>query len=411
MPKLPIGFSPETARRSLLTSDEQHHLLTVAPTGAGKGVGCIIPALLSWDGPSVIIDPKGENFAVTADYRRSLGQRVAVLDPFGVTGFPSDSLNPLDIAKLQGSDLEDDVWTVVGLLIANVRSVDDPFWDERASALLYGALLRNVLAFGDRAHVGCLYDFCANNPSAEFGLMQSHSHRDVRAGAAVLDPALASKTSTAIIATASSHVSFLRNQKVCAALKDSSIPIGDIQSGAPMTIYIVLPPDRMKAHAKLLRLWVGVIMTAFMRRRRPVNVPTLVLLDEAAQLGELDELRTMLTLLRGYGVRVWTFWQDIAQIKRLYGADWPTIMNNCGIQQFFGASTPFAAAEVEAYLAGLSPRMLLKLRKDEMVLCRSGRMPEIAGRLNYLENSHLRAKAKANPFHLPPTTMVLPFSR
>src|SRR4051812_4199702 len=61
------------------------HLITVAPTGAGKGRSVIIPNLLSYDGPVVVTDPKGENFAVTARARRQMGHAVYKLDPFGVT--------------------------------------------------------------------------------------------------------------------------------------------------------------------------------------------------------------------------------------------------------------------------------------------------------------------------------------
>src|SRR5262249_20816184 len=61
-----------------------NHLMTVAPTGAGKGRGVIIPNLLSYPGPAVVIDPKGEAYQTTARRRRQLGQRVVVLDPFRV---------------------------------------------------------------------------------------------------------------------------------------------------------------------------------------------------------------------------------------------------------------------------------------------------------------------------------------
>jgi len=85
------------------------HLVTIAPTGAGKGVSCIIPALLSWDGPAIVVDPKGENHAVTAARRKALGQEVAVLDPFAVTDVRHlDSLNPLDLIDRDGASAADD---------------------------------------------------------------------------------------------------------------------------------------------------------------------------------------------------------------------------------------------------------------------------------------------------------------
>ena len=87
---LPLGTpaASKTARRAAtevpIFDDDEGHLITFAPTGAGKGVSCIIPALLTWDGPAIVIDPKGENYAVTARRRLELGQRVALIDPFNV---------------------------------------------------------------------------------------------------------------------------------------------------------------------------------------------------------------------------------------------------------------------------------------------------------------------------------------
>ena len=71
------------------------HLLTVAPTGTGKGRTAIVPNLLYYQGPVVVIDPKGENYAVTARCRREMGHRVFKLDPFGVIDSESESPEPL----------------------------------------------------------------------------------------------------------------------------------------------------------------------------------------------------------------------------------------------------------------------------------------------------------------------------
>ena len=69
----------------LLRYDGPGHVLTVAPTRAGKGVGAVVPNLLDHPGPVFVTDPKGENLALTALYRaRALGHDVVALDPFGL---------------------------------------------------------------------------------------------------------------------------------------------------------------------------------------------------------------------------------------------------------------------------------------------------------------------------------------
>src|SRR5262249_4764876 len=85
----PSGPAPEPL---LYRGDGQ--LMIIAPTGVGKGVGVIIPNLLTYAGSMIVVDVKGENFQVTARYRRRIGQSVVVLVPFGLVTDSGDGLNP-----------------------------------------------------------------------------------------------------------------------------------------------------------------------------------------------------------------------------------------------------------------------------------------------------------------------------
>src|SRR5262245_15542350 len=102
--KTPLGFgfgdpttTPSSGFMDPILMENEGHLITIAPTGAGKGVGCIVPALLRYQGPVIVVDPKGENVAITARRRGEMGHTVVVLDPIGVTDQPSASLNPLQL--------------------------------------------------------------------------------------------------------------------------------------------------------------------------------------------------------------------------------------------------------------------------------------------------------------------------
>src|SRR5258708_5668003 len=117
-----------------LYDDGEGHLITFAPTGAGKGVSCIIPALLAWDGPAIVIDPKGEAYGVTAARRRAFGHEVHVFAPFDVTGAPDKaSLNPLDLIST-GNAPADDAAVIARLVTQGFHFARDPYWDERAEA-------------------------------------------------------------------------------------------------------------------------------------------------------------------------------------------------------------------------------------------------------------------------------------
>lgn len=422
MSSLPLGYEqvkPRSLLKPELVEDRgPQHLITIAPTGSGKGVSCIIPALLSWTGPAVVIDPKGENYAVTAAYRRSLGQAVHVLDPFGVTDeVTSARLNPLDLLRLPGAVVSDDASTVVRLMMAGTMAIkQDPFWDERAETLLTGLLTHLVGIHQRSAGVDMLFSHindCYENVAVLMRHMLVSENILVKAAGAVLDINMSGKTGASILATAQMHVSFLRNESIALSLRDSTIPLEDVVSGKPMTIYIVMPPEKLRSHAKVLRLWLGTLMTAMARRRVRPAQSTLLLLDEAAQLGELEELRTALTLMRGYAVKVWSFWQDMSQLRRLYASDWQNLLNNCGVQQYFGAVSPFAAAEIDAYLMGMVPRSVFGMKQDEMVVLKDATAPRMLTRMNYLTERYLRVRADRNPYYpsIAETAEVIPLRR
>ena len=412
--QLMLGWQPAADRSTGLKSEAdgerlepiwhsgEGHLVTIAPTGAGKGVSCIIPALLTWDGPAIVVDPKGENFAVTAERRRQLGQKVAVLDPFNVTETEQwDALNPLDLVAADSPSAPDDAAVIAKLLIQGRVSVRDPFWDERAESLIAGLVL--YVAMTTRAPLRSLAEvrFLIEQNEAGLDATAKDMHRtgntDVAAAANILQTR-ASNTRSGIMSSTSSHLSFLRAGPVQSSLAESTISLEDVQRGLPMTIYLVVPPDKLISHGKLLRLWLGVLMTTLARRRRQPLKPTLLILDEAAQLGPLDELRAAVTLMRGYGVKVWSFWQDLSQLMHTYPLDWRSIMNNCSVQQMFGAATPQASAEVETYLGGRLPR-LAGLGQSEALLIERGETPRTVTRPNYLTDRMFRGLARSNPFY------------
>jgi type IV secretion system protein VirD4 len=88
-----IGRDSKTGK--LLRYEGPAHLLTMAPTRTGKGVGTIIPNLLTADRSVICIDPKGENARIAGRAREKFGP-VHILAPFGVAGRPSAAFNPLD---------------------------------------------------------------------------------------------------------------------------------------------------------------------------------------------------------------------------------------------------------------------------------------------------------------------------
>ena len=109
-----IGRDGKTGK--LLRYDGPAHLLTMAQTRTGKGVGTIIPNLLTADRSVICIDPKGENASIAGRARQQFGP-VHVLDPFGVTGMTSAAFNPLAMLDPDSLDVAEDASTLADALV------------------------------------------------------------------------------------------------------------------------------------------------------------------------------------------------------------------------------------------------------------------------------------------------------
>lgn len=399
-------LSPSSTLEPILDASEGH-LITVAPTGAGKGTGCIIPALLRYPGPVVVIDPKGENYAVTAKHRRKLGQEVILLDPFEAVPVPAErhAFNPLDMADPASPSFIEDLTTLAYLAATNQgdrRNMQDPFWPQMGRTLVT-AMLLDVMTMPDsrEATLPAARDLL-NQPMDELIERTEKWHEaenpELRRTVSLFN-ASSSTTFGGIYMLAVNHLDFLKGQQVVKHLRSSDLDLNKVLAGAPQSIYLVLPPDRLESHAPLLRLWIGILIGVISRRSSPPEHPTLFLVDEAAQLGELSQLRQAITLLRGYGVRVWSFWQDLAQLKQLYPDDWKSILNNCATQQYFGATTALSADAVLEAAAFGSRETIMSLERDEMILNLVGDEPVIARKPNYRHDPAFKGRFDPNPYY------------
>jgi type IV secretion system protein VirD4 len=408
--KAPVGFhvgEPAVANgehlEPILLNDDSH-LMTVAPTGAGKGIGCIIPTLLRWQGPVIVVDPKGENYAVTARRRREMGQEVLVFDPFGITGAEGATINPLDLIDPESPTAADDAASLAELLAPVKPDLRDPFWDEMARQLLASSIQHIATARPPVLRNLRELHYLVNQRSEDFGFtlkeMQRSARDEIRIAASAFD-GTETKVMQSIRSTAQSALGFLRGAPVGDQLTRSSFDLARVTAGDPLSIYLVLPPDKLQSHSPLLRLWIATLITLITRRKSPPARNTLFILDEAAQLGTLAQFRSAVTLLRGYGLQTWSFWQDLSQLQRLYPWDWETVVNNCRAIQAFGIPN-MRAAETLYHVAGtIRPEALVDLDADEMLLLKASDEPVIAQRPNYLTDPVFAGMADANPFHSP----------
>lgn len=386
----------------MIADPGEGHLMTIAPTGAGKGRSAIIPTLLSYRGPVIVVDPKGENYQVTARRRREMGQAVFLLDPFGVTGDNSHSFNPLDSydpATPEGYDQA----VALAELVAPDRSVTDPFWGDSARLLLATLILHVQSARPPvlRNLSEVMYLINQSTEDLQFTVKEMLQTKDemvryMARGFSNTEP----KVWASILSTAKAATGVFNGSSFAAISGRTDIPLEGIVAGDPISIYLVLPPDKLDSHGRLLRVWIGCLMDQICKRRHQVSEPTLFILDEAAQLGSLKQLRRAITLLRGYGLRTWSFWQDLSQLKSLY-YDWETLYNNTRIIQTFGATTHLLAESIAHLLRLPGDVDPLTLPHDQMILAEAGRSPRVVGKPDYLNDRLFRGLYDQNAFYQP----------
>jgi type IV secretion system protein VirD4 len=347
------GFAPQAEMLDpapIVWGANSGHLLTVAPTGAGKTRRVLVPALLSCNRPAIILDPKAEIHAMSSSAREAQGFRsvlVSLDDQASVNG----GLNPMDLVRF-GALGSDDALSLANLLVGAPQG-NDPFWDRSAGQVVGGMI--ELVGGHFPSHLRTLATvrrLLLEDPALLAKTIALSLHGDLSAplsrAAANLLKVAPERTRSSILATLDAHLAPLASPAACRAMQASLVSVDEIVRGAPVTIYITVPPAKLHSHRAILRLWIGSLLMVLMRRAPGLYAdPTLLLIDETAQLGPMGELETAITLMRGYGMQVWTVWQDLDQIRATYPGCWRTIINNSGALQSFGVRNAQAAAELE----------------------------------------------------------------
>ena len=326
------------------------HLLTVAPTRSGKGVSSIIPNLLTYEGSALVIDPKGENAIITAARRgngdkmcniQGLGQKVHVVDPWGITGLPSSRFNPLDWLDPEDVDINENAMILADSIITPRSGDSDHFWDEEAKALLMGFLLhvatdekeKNKRNLGRVREMISLGSTDLNDLLEEMTL----SSNPIVKSAGVRTFSKEERLKSSVLASLQAHTHFLDSPRIQESLSFSDFKFEDLKTSL-MTVYLVLPADRLETFGRWLRLMIQQSLTVNARNiEKKPEKPILFLLDEMAALGRLTMVEQAYSLMAGFGVQLWGIVQDLGQLERIYGKGWQTFIGNSGVWQYFGS--------------------------------------------------------------------------
>lgn len=374
-PARTIGFAARAHSRTgdLITYSGDGHLITFAPTGTGKTSGPVICNALTHPGQLVVLDMKGEVHAATADSRRAMGQGVYVLDLRDDRH--ADSLNPLDLIARYGGEPAVMARSFAAEFIERGEE-REKFWNDSAENLLTGGV---AWLFADRPaeerRISALFDLFTNDDVAySLAVLLDTKAVENRAAKAALASFLQlpeRETRPSVLGTLHTHLRLFDSDLVRRLTDTTTIDLDAFIAGKPMSLYIIVPPLRLTAYKPLLRMWLSGLMLALTQRKAPPKERTLMLCDEIGNLGRLDALLTAATLLRSWGLTLWTFWQNAAQLQ-IYGSQANTLVDNAGVIQVFGARNRRMAQDFANLVGGITPDDILNMPPDEQIILIEG---------------------------------------
>src|SRR5216683_3267698 len=307
----------------LLRLAGEGHVLTVAPTRSGKGVSAVIPNLLDYAGAVLVTDPKGENYAVTARWRRDLGQSVHAFDPFGVARGEA-TYNPLALIDAASTEAVDDARLLADMLVLpGAREGEQAFWNEEARGVLTGLILHVAASAPPELRTLTQVRALLTLPPEPFADLLEEMQGSPAAGGLVARAAArllqkAAKERSGVMSTAQSHTHFLDSPSMARVLEGSTVDLSVLKREAA-SVYLILPTDRMDAYARWLRLMIACALRAMARTPGQPRERVLFLLDEFAHLGRMHPVQRDIGLAGGFGVTFWLIVQDLSQLKSTYG--------------------------------------------------------------------------------------------
>jgi type IV secretion system protein VirD4 len=367
-----MGFAARSSGEAgaLVTYSGDGHLITFAPTGTGKTAGPVITNALTHPGQLIVLDMKGEVFAATATARRAMGQEVCVVDLRD--GGENGSLNPLDLAARCGTDPAATGRSFAAEIIERGADERDRFWNDFAETVIAGA---TAWLLADRPPEECrlsnLFDlFTSDDVAYSLAVKldaKEVSNRAAKAAFASFLQLPERETRPSVLGVVQSHLRLFDSDLTRRLTDSTTMDLDAFVTGKPMSLYIIVPPSRLSAYRPLLRLWLSGLILLLTQRKHPPQERTLMLCDEIGNLGRIEALLTATTLLRSWGLTLWTFWQNAAQLQ-IYAAQANTLTDNAGVIQIFGVRNYRMAQDLVNVIGGISAEELLRMPGNEQVL-------------------------------------------
>jgi len=428
--------------RDYLRHDGPEHVMAFAPTRSGKGVGLVVPTLLSWTGSTVVHDIKGENWTLTAGWRSRFSHCLL----FNPTDARSARYNPL-LEVRKGPDEVRDVQNIADILVDPEGALERrSHWEKTSHSLLVGAILHVLYAEEEKtlARVATFLSDPQRSFAHTLRRMMATNHLGTKEHPQV-HPVVASAARevlnksenerSGVLSTAMSFLGLYRDPTVAMTTAACDWRIADLVDGpVPVSLYLVIPPSDISRTKPLVRLVLNQIGRRLTERlegdpRKSRKHQLLMMLDEFPALGRLDFFETALAFMAGYGIRAYLIAQSLNQISKAYGEN-NAILDNCHVRIAFSSNDERTAKRISDALgtatelraqrnyAGhrlapwlshvmvsrqetarplLTPGEVMQLPPADELVMVSGLAPIRAKKLRYFEDRNFTSRVMAAP--------------
>ncbi|GAA6140866.1 type IV secretory system conjugative DNA transfer family protein [Hydrogenophaga sp. 5NK40-0174] len=329
----------------------QQFALLAAPTRSGKGVGIVIPNLLSYQGSVVVLDIKQENFDLTSGFRAKYGQDVFLFNPFA-EDLRTHRWNPLSYVSDDPHFRVSDVQSIAAMLYPVHEGAKDPFWSNQAqnafvAFALYGFEQAEYLTknFGPEAAetptIGSLFRLASGRPGQDFREYLNelaswpHLSQSARSAFATLQ-GQAKETFASIMGTFKEPLNPWLNPVVDAATSGNDFDLRDVRK-RKMTIYVAIQPNKLAESRLILNLFFSQLINQNVKELPQANPELkhqcLLLMDEFTSIGRVDIIASAVSFMAGYNMRLLPIIQSLSQLESTYGPEVArTLITNHALQ-------------------------------------------------------------------------------
>jgi len=429
------------AGSSYLRHGGPEHVLAFAPTRSGKGVGLVVPTLLTWPSSVIVHDIKGENWQLTAGWRSRFSHCLY----FNPTDERSAAYNPL-LEVRKGPQEVRDAQNIADILVDPEGMLERrSHWEKTSHSLLVGAILHVLYAEEDKTLHG-VTNFLSNPKrhikQTLWSMMETLHLGDrphpVVAGAAREILNKSENEASGVLSTAMSFLGLYRDPTVAQVTRRCDWRIADlVETRNPVSLYLVVPPADISRTKPLIRMLLNQIgrrltETLPLQNAQAPRQDLLFLLDEFPALGRLDFFEAALAFMAGYRLRALLIGQSLNQIEKAYGPN-NSILDNCHVRVVFSSNDERTAKRISDALgtatelrsqrnyAGhrlspwlghlmisrqetarplLTPGEIMQLPPGDEIVMVSGHPPIRATKLRYYEDRNFTARL------LPPPALI-----